>query len=46
MRRLSLVPNEYAVEWTKVEVMYFGERYGAKVASEPRYDPSNAKLRG
>ena len=42
---LGYLPIEYAVEGTKVEVMYFGERYGATVGSEPRYDPSNAKLR-
>ena len=39
------LPVEYAVEGTNVQVMYFGERCGATVASEPRYDPSNCKLR-
>ena len=39
------LPIEYSVEGTKVQVMYFGERYGATVTNEPRYDPSNAKLR-
>ena len=39
------LPVEYAVEGTNVQVMYFGQRYSAKVVSEPRYDPSNAKLR-
>ena len=39
------LPVEYAVEGIKIQVMYFGERYGATVTNEPRYDPSNAKLR-
>ena len=39
------LPIDYAVERTKVQVMYFGERYTATVTNEPRYDPSNAKLR-
>ena len=39
------LPIEYSVEGTKVQVMYFGERYGATVTNEPRYDPSNAKLK-
>ena len=39
------LPIEYAVEGTNVQVMYFGERYGATVVKEPRYDPSNSKLK-
>ena len=40
------LPIEYAVEGTQVDVMYFSERLGATVTNEPRYDPSNATLRG
>ena len=39
------LPVEYAVEGTSVQVEYFGERHAATVVSEPRYDPSNSKLR-
>ena len=39
------LPVEYAVEGTSGQVEYFGERHAATVVSEPRYDPSNSKLR-
>ncbi|MCH8207074.1 MAG: FAD-dependent oxidoreductase [Chloroflexi bacterium] len=39
------LPIDYAVEGTKVEVEYFGERHGVTVTSEPRYDPSGSRLR-
>jgi dimethylglycine oxidase len=31
---------------TPVEIEYFGRRYAASVASEPRFDPRNRRLRG
>jgi glycine cleavage system aminomethyltransferase T len=39
------LPLDYAAVGTSVQVMYFGVRYDATVVSEPRYDPSNARLR-
>jgi glycine cleavage system aminomethyltransferase T/glycine/D-amino acid oxidase-like deaminating enzyme len=40
------LPQAYAVEGTKVEIEYFGNRYCATVAQEPLYDPNGSKLRG
>ena len=39
------LPLDYASEGTRLQVMYFGVRYAATVVSEPRYDPSNSRLR-
>ena len=39
------LPLDYASEGTRVQAMYFGARHAATVVSEPRYDPSNARLR-
>ena len=39
------LPVEYAVEGRKVDVLYFGERVGATVASEPLYDSAGVKMR-
>jgi glycine cleavage system aminomethyltransferase T len=36
---------EYAKEGTKVDLLYFEERYPATVTSEPLYDPDNRRLR-
>jgi heterotetrameric sarcosine oxidase gamma subunit len=39
------VPAEYAMEGTRVEIMYFGERYDVTVAAEPLFDPKMTRLR-
>jgi len=39
------VPPGLAEEGTEVEVQYFGERHGAKVAGEPLFDPAMKKMR-
>jgi glycine cleavage system T protein len=38
------LPVEHSEEGTKVDVLYFGERYPATVAREPLYDPANERL--
>jgi heterotetrameric sarcosine oxidase gamma subunit len=39
------LPVEMAVEGTRVEICSFGERHGARVAREPRWDAENVRLR-
>lgn len=39
------LPVEYAIEGMKVEIEYFGEHHPATVVSEPRFDPSNTRLK-
>ncbi len=39
------LPVKYAEAGTAVDVLYFGERLQATVASEPLYDPSGDKMR-
>jgi len=36
---------EFSEVGTRVEIQYFGERYGAKVAEEPLFDPKMEKMR-
>lgn len=39
------LPPDLAVEGTRLEVAYLGERYPARVASEPRLDPPMRRMR-
>ena len=40
------LPADHAAEGTKVELCFFGRRYGATVRHDPLYDPEGQKLRG
>ncbi|MEW6637480.1 MAG: FAD-dependent oxidoreductase, partial [Actinomycetota bacterium] len=40
------VPPELAEEGVRVEIRYFGERYGAAVAEEPLFDAAMKRMRG
>ncbi|MGI9252328.1 MAG: glycine cleavage T C-terminal barrel domain-containing protein, partial [Thermomicrobiales bacterium] len=42
----AYLPAEVAAPGSVAEVEYFGERHGATVRSEPRWDPAGARLRG
>lgn len=39
------LPIDYAKPATKVDVLFFNQRYSATVQKEPLYDPSNARLK-
>ena len=39
------LPLEYAQPGSKVEIQYFGRRYGATVSTEPLFDPEHTRLR-
>ncbi len=39
------LPLDYATVGTRVEIQIFGELHGATVASEPLYDPKNARIK-
>jgi glycine cleavage system T protein len=39
------LPAALAVSGTRLEVEYFGERYGATVAEEPLFDPKMARMK-
>ena len=39
------LPESHAGAGTRLEVLYFGERLAAMVATEPLYDPSGRKMR-
>jgi glycine cleavage system aminomethyltransferase T/glycine/D-amino acid oxidase-like deaminating enzyme len=39
------LPVDLAAEGTPVEIEYFGERYTASVAADPRWDPKGERLR-
>jgi heterotetrameric sarcosine oxidase gamma subunit len=39
------LPVEYAVEGTKLEIIYFGERFGATVAADPLFDPKMSRMK-
>jgi glycine cleavage system aminomethyltransferase T len=39
------LPIEHADEGARVEIEYFGKRYGAVVAKEPLFDPKGLRLR-
>ena len=41
----AYLPNELAVEGTRVEIEYFGERHPATVLAEPLFDPKGERLR-
>jgi glycine cleavage system aminomethyltransferase T len=41
----AYLPAELAVEGSALAVEYFGEALAATVVSEPRWDPSGARLR-
>ncbi len=46
---MSYLPPEYAVEGTKLSVLYLGERYPVTVAivgATPMFDPTNERIRG
>jgi glycine cleavage system aminomethyltransferase T len=40
------LPTDLAVEGTPLEIEYFDERFPARVASEPLWDPKGERLRG
>ena len=40
------LPIDLASEGTRIEIEYFGQRYGAAVAKEPLFDPRGARLKG
>jgi dimethylglycine oxidase len=42
----AYLPPDHAEIGTKLEVEYFGRRYGATVVAEPLYDPRMARLKG
>jgi heterotetrameric sarcosine oxidase gamma subunit len=39
------LPSEFATEGTRLEVIYFGERFGATVAPDPLFDPKMARMK-
>lgn len=39
------LPSEFASEGTRLDVIYFGERYGATVAPDPLFDPKMARMK-
>jgi glycine cleavage system aminomethyltransferase T len=39
------LPSEYAVEGTKLEIVYFGDRFGATVAADPLFDPKMSRMK-
>lgn len=39
------LPPEYAVEGTKLEIVYFGDRFGATVAADPLFDPKMSRMK-
>lgn len=39
------LPGEFAIEGTRLEVIYFGERCGATVAADPLFDPKMARMK-
>ncbi|AHY45911.1 FAD dependent oxidoreductase [Rubrobacter radiotolerans] len=40
------LPEEHAAVGERVEVQYFGERFGAVVSEEPLFDPAMKRMRG
>ena len=40
------LPIAYATSGTRVEIQYFGTRYGATVAADPLFDPRGTRMRG
>ena len=41
----AYLPFAYSDPGTKVDIVYFNERYPATVSSEPLYDPDGIKMR-
>ncbi len=41
----AYLPAEYSEPGTSVDVLYFNERYAARVVEEPLYDPKGARMR-
>ena len=39
------MPVEYSEPGTRMDVLYFNERYAARVVEEPLYDPEGARMR-
>lgn len=39
------LPAEYAVEGTQLEIIYFGDRFGATVAADPLFDPKMSRMK-
>ena len=39
------LPIDYAAEGTRLEIIYFGERWGATVAPDPLFDPKMTRMR-
>ncbi len=41
----AYLPVEYSEPGTKLDILYFNERYAATVVEEPLYDPKGARMR-
>ena len=41
----TYLPVEYSEPGTRVDILYFNERYAARVVEEPLYDPEGARMR-
>ena len=41
----AYLPVEYSEPGTRLEILYFNERYAARVVEEPLYDPGGARMR-
>lgn len=41
----AYLPVEYSEPGTRVDILYFNERYAARVVEEPLYDPKGARMR-
>ena len=41
----AYLPVEYSDPGTRVDILYFNERYAARVVEEPLYDPEGARMR-
>ena len=41
----AYLPVEYSEPGTRVDILYFNERYAARVVEEPLYDPEGARMR-
>ncbi len=39
------LPTEYATDGTRLEIIYFGKRYGATVAPDPLFDPKMTRMK-
>ena len=37
--------SEYSEPGTRVDILYFNERYATRVVEEPLYDPKGARMR-